>query len=291
MIACQSVTKKSIRRHYDLATPFYWLLWGPHIHHGLWEGDESASQAQLQLLDRLATSAAIKPGDRVLDVGCGVGGSAIALAQRYGCQVSGVTLSSIQRNWARLAAGWQGVAQKVRFECRDAERMTLPPATFDVVWNIECSEHFFDKPAFFRRAADALVPGGRLALCAWLAGEAPGAESQVRAVCEAFLCPSLGTADDHRRWLEAAGLTVHTFNDLTQQVMPTWEICQRRVRRSGVRLLGWLAGRRMRSFLARFAAISDAYRTGGMRYGLFVGTKPARSVAENTIQNDKRPLV
>jgi tocopherol O-methyltransferase len=274
MIACPTVTKNSIRHHYDLATPFYWLLWGPHIHHGLWEGEESPSQAQRHLLDRLATSAALKPGDRVLDVGCGMGGSAIELAARYGCSVTGVTLSPVQQNWARLTAGWQGVGRKVRFRCQDAERMTFPPATFDVVWNIECSEHFFDKPAFFRRAAAWLLPGGRMALCTWLAGEAPETESAVQVVCEAFLCPSLGTADDYCNWLEAAGLALHTFGDLTPQVMRTWEICQRRVQATGLGLLAWLGGRQMRSFLARFATISNAYRTGVMRYGLFVAAKP-----------------
>lgn len=274
MIVCPSISKRSIRRHYDLATPFYRLLWGPHIHHGLWEGDESPDAAQRRLIDRLATAAALGPGQTVLDVGCGMGGSTIDLARRYQCITTGLTLSGIQRGWAALSARWQGVGGRTRFLRGDAEAIHFPPASFDVVWNVECSEHLFDKPAFFRRAADWLRPGGRVALCAWLAGDAPHAQHEALRVCQGFLCPSLGTADDYHDWLTAAGLHVHTFADLTAQVGPTWDICIRRVRTSGVGLLARLAGQKMRAFLDHFATLGNAYRSGAMRYGLFVAEKP-----------------
>jgi len=79
MIAVQGVKKGSIRKHYQLGTLFYRLLWGPHIHHGLWHGDESASVAQCQLTDTLADLTDIAAGDRMVDVGCGMGGSSIRL--------------------------------------------------------------------------------------------------------------------------------------------------------------------------------------------------------------------
>ncbi len=215
MIACARVTKREIRLHYDLATPFYRLLWGPHIHHGVWDADAPPLQAQQQLIDRLAAAASVAAGEDVLDVGCGMGGSSIELARRYGCRVTGLTLSPVQRAWARMSAAWQGTAGRTRFLCGDAERVAFQAASFDVVWNVECSEHFFDKPAFFRRAADWLRPGGRVALCAWLAGDGPDPDGLAAAVCENFLCPSLGTADDYRGWLTDAGLRVRSFDDLT----------------------------------------------------------------------------
>jgi tocopherol O-methyltransferase len=73
MIACATVRKRAIQTHYDLATPFYRLLWGVHIHHGLWEAEESPETAQRQLIDRLAD--AVERATRaVLDVGCGMVG-------------------------------------------------------------------------------------------------------------------------------------------------------------------------------------------------------------------------
>ena len=59
MIACPTVRKQDIRSHYNLTTLFYRLLWGRHIHHGLWSGDESATVAQQQLTETLAREARI----------------------------------------------------------------------------------------------------------------------------------------------------------------------------------------------------------------------------------------
>jgi tocopherol O-methyltransferase len=275
MIVCPAVTKASIRRHYDLAAPFYRLLWGPHLHHGLWEADEAPIPAQRRLLDRLAAAARVGAGDRVLDVGCGLGGGAIELATRYGCSVTGLTLSPVQRAWARLAAAWHGASRSARFLCADAERVRLPGGAFDVVWTVECSEHLFDKGAFFRRAAGWLRPGGRVAVCAWLAGGRPGAEPQVRAVGEGFLCPSFGTSDDYRGWMTSAGLAVRAAADLTPQVLRTWDVCRRRLGRTGAGRLARLLGREMRLFVDRFGALGEAYRSGAMRYGLFVAERPA----------------
>jgi tocopherol O-methyltransferase len=275
MITCAAVTKKAIQHHYDLATLFYRLLWGPHIHHGLWEEEGPPLLAQRRLIDRLASAVRLEAGDRVADIGCGMGGTSIELANRYGCSVTGVTLSPVQRHWARLSAAWQRVGHAVRFRCADAESVEFPPASFDVVWNVECSEHLFDKPAFFQRAAAWLRPGGRIALCAWLAGDGSGIEPQVQAVGEGFLCPSFGTASDYRSWLESAGLAVRNYEDLTPQVVRTWEICQRRVELSRVGLLAHVAGRRMREFINKFAALRDAYLSGAMQYGLFAAEKTA----------------
>ncbi len=275
MISCPSISKQSIRRHYDRATPFYRLFWGRHIHHGLWGADETPAAAQQRLIDRLAAAAALGPGQRVLDVGCGMGGSTIELARRYRCLTTGLTLSPVQRRWAALAASWHGLDGRTRFRCGDAEAVAFAPYSFDVVWNVECSEHLFDKPAFFRRAAGWLRLGGRVALCAWLAGDAPHAPRDALRVCEAFLCPSLGTADDYRGWLADAGLHLRTFEDLTARVVRTWDVCARRTRASGVAWLARLLGdREAGSFLQHFTTLGDAYRSGAMRYGLFVAERP-----------------
>lgn len=275
MIACPTISKRSIRNHYDLATPFYRLLWGPHIHHGLWEeGDATPDRAQHRLIERLVHAARITPGSQVLDVGCGMGGSSIELARQYGCSVTGLTLSPLQRLWATMSSLLQGVGRRTRFRCADAEKVRLPAASFDVVWNVECSEHLFDKPAFFRRVADWLRPGGRLALCAWLAGEAPEAEPHVLAVCKGFLCPSLGTADDYLGWVREAGMVNGRWTDLTAGVEQTWDICLDRIRASGVSRVGGLFGQNMRRFLDHFTTLREAYRSRAMRYGLFVAEKP-----------------
>src|SRR5207248_5297259 len=89
VISTPLVRKAAIRRHYDLATVFYRLLWGPHIHHGLWDADELPAVATRRLIDLLAREARVGPGTRLLDVGCGMGGSAVYLARHLGCDSTG----------------------------------------------------------------------------------------------------------------------------------------------------------------------------------------------------------
>ncbi len=277
MISVSTVSKPQIQFHYDLSTLFYRLLWEQHIHHGLWEASETPEAAQLNLTDTLVELARIKPGDRVIDVGCGMGGSSIRLAKRYGAEVTGITLSPVQRLWATASARWEGVAQQTTCRRVDAEAAQFGPATADVVWSIECTEHLFDKPEFFRRAAEWLRPEGRMVICAWLAGphsgEPVGAE-QVRQVCRGFLCPSLGSADDYVNWMTAAGLIVEPVRDWTDRVAETWSICRRRVEQTRVRWLARLIDRQTTQFLDDFTTILEAYRSGAMSYGCFVARKP-----------------
>lgn len=282
MISITEVRSRDIRWHYDFTTAFYRLLWGRHIHHGLWEPDhgpaigESPLAAQIHLINTLATKASIGAGQRVLDVGCGMGGSSIHLARERHCDVTGITLSSVQKMWATTSAILSGVQRRTRFRRTDAERIEFPANEFDVVWSVECTEHLFDKPAFFRKAANWLKPGGRMAICAWLAGSnsgTPDGHEQVRKVCENFLCPSLGSEADYVEWMTAGGLEIVEVSDWTDQVLATWEICERRVRRTGMRWLAKLADRQTRAFLDHFETILNAYRSRAMGYGCFVARK------------------
>ena len=277
MIDCPEVRKSAIRTHYDLSTVFYRLMWGPHIHHGLWNADESPRVAQLQLTERMAELAGITCGERVIDVGCGMGGSSIWLAKNRGCNVTGVTISSVQRSWAKTSAAWSHANPRPNFLRADAEEVQFDHGTVDVVWSIECTEHLFDKPAFFKKAATWLKPGGRVAICAWLSGDdEQAAETQrlVFEVCEGFFCPSLGTQADYRKWLTDAGLEIRSTNIWTKRVLKTWEICRDRVAASRVRWLARILGRDHVMFLDRFDAILEAYRTGAMEYGCFIAVKP-----------------
>lgn len=277
MIDCPTVTSRVIRGHYDLSTIFYRLLWGPHIHHGLWDRDESPRVAQLQLTQRLAQMASVTNGTKMVDIGCGMGASSIYLARTMACESTGVTISPFQRRWAQMSARWHGVSSRTTFHCADAEQFEMPQQSVDLVWSVECTEHLFDKARFFQRAATWLKPGGRMAICAWLAGpqaHLPSGKQLVYDVCEGFFCPSLGAQEDYVQWFESAGLVVDRVEDWTTRVLRTWEICRDRVRRSGVRHLARCIDRDTVMFLDRFETILEAYRTGAMAYGAFVARRP-----------------
>ncbi|KAA5539404.1 methyltransferase domain-containing protein [Roseiconus nitratireducens] len=277
MIAISDVQKASIRSHYQLGTVFYRLLWGPHIHHGLWQGNESAYDAQCHLTDTLADMARISGQDSIVDIGCGMGGSAIRLAKLRGCDVTGVTLSPVQRRWATAAARIKGVGGRTRFLAADAESVDFDAEKFDVLWSVECTEHLFDKPRFFERSASWIRPGGRLAICVWFEGSDPtvtGHRAQCEEVCQRFVCPSLATREDYAGWITESGLRVTHNVDWTDRVTRTWEICKRRVQRTGVRHLAKVLDREQVDFIDGFDALLGAYRSGAMEYGAIVAEKP-----------------
>lgn len=281
MISCPTVKKSVIRSHYDLATVFYRLLWGPHIHHGLWDANGSQVisdvAAQLCLTKTLAQEANIAAGDRIIDVGCGMGGSSIYLAENFHAEVIGITISAFQQWWASASARFHAAGSRVKFIHQDAELAEFSPQSFDIVWSVECTEHLFDKAAFFRRASTWLAPGGRMAICAWLSTENPnpGESQQLHDVCEGFFCPSLGSRCDYQEWMEAGNLTLLKYHDWSERVWKTWQICRDRMRRTGMQRIAPFFNSDMVMFLNRFDTILNAYQTGAMKYGCFIAQKPS----------------
>ncbi|HRI87400.1 MAG TPA: class I SAM-dependent methyltransferase, partial [Candidatus Hydrogenedentes bacterium] len=90
-----------VAEHYDDLNRWYLEIWGEHVHHGFWEtGAESVELAVVQLTQRVANETGIKTGSRVVDIGCGYGGTSRLLANGYGAQVVGFTLSKAQHEYA-----------------------------------------------------------------------------------------------------------------------------------------------------------------------------------------------
>ena len=269
--------RDDIRDHYDRLSGAYRTFWGDHLHHGYWEAGEELSQsvAQVRLIEQLAARAGIAAGSRVLDIGCGLGGSSRWLAQNLDCSVMGITLSPVQVEIATLAARKVGLGGRVRFEVRDANQLDLPPASFDAVWVVECSEHLPDKREFIESCARVLRPGGSLALCAWLRSDVLSEpdEQLVQQVCEGMLCPSLGSLSEYVAWMDKAGFDRIEAEDITPRVAQTWTRCAALLNRPEVKALLRVSDARLHRFAESFAAMSRAYETGAMGYGIFAARK------------------
>ena len=188
-------TVSQIRDHYDSLAFVYQTYWGDHIHHGLFtDGTETAADAQLNMIEKCASFLDIQNGESVLDVGCGHGGTSIHLAKQYACRVHGVTLSEKQASIAHRNATKAGVASRVHFEVADVDSYRFVPASFDIVWLCESSEHFAYKTRCFQNVALTLAPRGRLLLAAWTGSMI---SSRVREVARAFWCPELWSGDEY----------------------------------------------------------------------------------------------
>jgi tocopherol O-methyltransferase len=280
IIPKQRQTTAAVARHYDSLDPFYRALWGEHLHHGYWvSGRETVTEAAEALVDRLADRLDLTPGLRVCDIGCGYGATAGRLAGLYDLDVTGLTVSGAQ---AKQAASRRPARGGLRILHRDWLANGLPSAAFDRAYAVESSEHMEDKQRFFDEAARVLRPGGRLAICAWLAADAP-TRWQIRhllePICREGRLPGMGTAAEYQAMAAQAGLQMLSAEDLSRAVARTWTICTRRVLTALATrpsYLRWMLrrGETERVFALTVPRIALAYRTGAMRYVLFSFAKP-----------------
>ena len=158
----------AIRKYYDTCEIDYKLLWRLDrcmaLHYGYWDDTtRGVSDALLRQNQVLAEKARITPADKVLDAGCGVGGSSIWLAKNIGCQeIKGITIVEGQVKTATKYAVKHKVENNISFEQRDYLNTGYPDESFDVVWALESVCHAMSKPDFIREAFRVLKPGGRL---------------------------------------------------------------------------------------------------------------------------------
>jgi tocopherol O-methyltransferase len=271
-----TVTPADVASHYDELDPMYRAIWGEHVHHGYWRtGRESAAEAVEALSDLVAGQLALAPGQRVCDIGCGYGATAHRFAERHGVHVTGLTISAAQEAVAARRVPARG---SLAFRTADWMANGLPTASFQRAYAIESSEHMPDQQRFFDEARRVLTPDGVLVVCAWLAGDR-ARDWEVRhllePICREGRLTGLGQEADYRAMARAAGLRLAGFQDISAQVRRTWALCLRRVaaRLAADRAyLRYLLDSRARNrvFLLTLPRMLVAFRTGALRYGVFV---------------------
>ena len=157
-------SKKNIHAHYDLGNAFYrlWLDETMNYSSALFEhpGQDMVS-AQWAKVHRALRSAQVKPGDRVLEIGCGWGALAEAATTRFGASVVGVTLSTEQLAWANARMTRLGTAAQADLRLQDYRDIDDGP--FDAICSIEMVEAVGREywPTYFQTVARLLKPGGR----------------------------------------------------------------------------------------------------------------------------------
>ncbi|MDD3799926.1 MAG: class I SAM-dependent methyltransferase [Novosphingobium sp.] len=166
----QSRARANISHHYDIGNDLYRLMLDPtHMQYSCayWPRDDmTLDEAQEAKLAHIAAKLAIRPGDSVLDIGCGWGGMAIYLARHFDCRVTGITLSTEQLALARERAEAAGVAGRTTFELVDYRNLAASGAQFDRIVSVGMFEHVgrpqFD--TFFDAVSNLLTDDGVMLL-------------------------------------------------------------------------------------------------------------------------------
>ncbi|MBD2462484.1 methyltransferase domain-containing protein [Oscillatoria sp. FACHB-1407] len=166
-----STLQQQIRDFYDASSGLWEQIWGEHMHHGYYGVDgrdrKERRQAQIDLIEELLAWGGVQQASRILDVGCGIGGSSLYLADRFNADVTGITLSPVQAQRATERAQAAGLSQRTRFQVADALEMPFPDQSFDLIWSLESGEHMPDKVKFLAECDRVLKPGGLLLIATW----------------------------------------------------------------------------------------------------------------------------
>ncbi len=194
------------------------------FHYGLWgPATTSTREALLRANKTLTKGCEFGPGQQVLDAGCGLGGTAITLAQEYGVQVTGLTNCEPHTVVAAEHAERQGVAHLVEFQHGDFMDLPFSDASFDAVLNHESVCHAADKLAYLQGVYRVLKPGGRWqALDGFLSGrKLSDAQEAIHArVYEGWHTAPLEPWREVLAVLETAGFEQINVQDLVTEIAP-----------------------------------------------------------------------
>jgi MPBQ/MSBQ methyltransferase len=265
-------------------------LWGDHVHLGFY-GDPARSRdfrlakddfvhelVRWSGLDRLPR------GSRILDVGCGIGGSARLLALHYGFDVLAISISPVQIARARALTPPE-LARHCQFMVMDALALDLQDRSFDAVWSVEAAPHMPDKQRYVDELLRMLRPQGRLAVADWNRRDpADGAmdrfESWVmRQLLDQWAHPEFASIaamrHDFDRSPWADGLHVESA-DWTVATVPSWRdsILEGFRRPDAILGLGPKAVLQGLREIPTLLLMDWAFRHGLMQFGVFRGQKP-----------------
>jgi MPBQ/MSBQ methyltransferase len=287
----------SVSQAYDAWTEDRLLerLWGDHVHlghYGTPPRPRDFRQAKVDFVHELVRWSGLDrlpPGSRLLDVGCGIGGSARILARDYGLQVLAISISPAQIARARELTPPE-LQERCRFAVMDALDLDLPDGGFDAVWSVEASPHMPDKQRYVDELLRVLKPGGLLALADWNRRDpADGAMNSVerlvmRQLLDQWAHPEFASIPCLRRHLEqsawAGGMGVETA-DWSAATLPSWRdsIAEGLRRPQAVLGLGPKAVLQGLRETPTLLLMDWAFRSGLMRFGVFRGSRGVQETA------------
>jgi cyclopropane-fatty-acyl-phospholipid synthase len=159
----QGRDRDAVRHHYDVPAEFYRLVLGPTMVYScayFSDASDTLEAAQERKLDVICRKLQLRPGDRLLDIGCGWGSLVVHAARRYGVHAVGVTLSEPQAEVARRRAAEAGLAE--RCEIRVSDYREVADGPYDAIASVGMYEHVgrVRLDAYMDVALGLLRPGG-----------------------------------------------------------------------------------------------------------------------------------
>jgi cyclopropane fatty-acyl-phospholipid synthase-like methyltransferase len=215
-----------IARYYRETSFDYNMVWRSSRnlarHFGFASGDSFGHDAALVSANRhLAELAVVSEGTRVIDCGCGLGGTSLWLARELRAEVTGIELLEDQVSRATREAAQAGLSDRARFLTGDFTATGLESASFEVALAQESLCHVQRKEEFYKEAFRLLVPGGTLLVAEYMRsgrGRSRREEWTLRRWCDGWVMPDLLTQSEHAAAARGSGFSDVEIIDATEEV-------------------------------------------------------------------------
>ncbi|KAA2261119.1 methyltransferase domain-containing protein [Solihabitans fulvus] len=253
MTSTRSASGNVLRSEYQKSVAAYWnnekdpvnLLLGDvdglyHHHYGIGEVDpsvlegpqETENERIIAEMHRLETAqsevlldhlGAVSPGDRLLDAGCGRGGTSIMAGERFGCQVDGVSISEQQVEFANRQAALRGLSDRVRYHFRNMLDTGFETGGYRGIWNNE-STMYVDLRELFAEHARQLEFGGRYVTITGCYNDVTGGRSKAVSQIDQHYTCNIHRRSEYFQAMTENNLVPISVVDLTALTIPYWEL-------------------------------------------------------------------
>lgn len=277
--------RQAISHHYDVGNDFYELVLGGSMVYSCAYFEHPGTplaDAQRAKLDLICRKLGLRPGQRLLDVGCGWGSMAIHAAEHYGVEVVGVTLSSEQAGYARKRVAEAGRTDRIEIRLQDYRE--IPDGPYDAISSIGMAEHVGS--AQYRRYADCLhallAPGGRLLNHQISRRPEPGGERyELDPFIASYVFPDgeLSPVGSTVSLLEEAGFEVRDLQSIREHYALTLRHWVRSLEKDWTEAVRMTSPGRARVWRLYMAASAVAFEQNRIGVNQILAVRPARDGA------------
>lgn len=220
-------TVRGVAAYFDLITDDGRLFFGDSFHFGFFaDARTTLAEALDAHTDLVCELAGIRPGMRVLDVGCGIGEPARRIASRIDCEIVGLNISREQVSQGRELIARAGLDARVDIRHGNALQMPLPGGGFDAAICLEVAGDICvraaDKPRLVAELRRVLRPGGRVGFSD-LVFDRPPTAAEDRALRALLYHSGRELITDWPGLFAAAGFQLRAVRDIHAQTLPTWQ--------------------------------------------------------------------
>ncbi|MFH7029273.1 MAG: methyltransferase domain-containing protein [Heteroscytonema crispum UTEX LB 1556] len=274
---------QQIQQFYDASSGLWEEVWGEHMHHGYYGANgtikKDRRQAQIDLIEELLKWTGVQQAENILDVGCGIGGSSLYLAEKFNARATGITLSPVQAARATQRAREAGLDTRTQFQVADAQATPFADNSFDLVWSLESGEHMPDKTKFMQECYRVLKPGGTLIMVTWCHRPIDNSpltadeQKHLQDIYRVYCLPYVISLPEYEAIARQLSLQNLRTADWSQAVAPFWNVVINSVFTPkailGLLFSGWTTIQGALSL----GLMRRGYERGLIRFGLLCGTK------------------